>query len=115
MGGRSLTSRPTGCTRSRPPQMIAADDCRPGLDHRASGGDRCEPAEQAVADVGHVPVAGDDSLAEESGESGGAPGESRGHGGPTNGAPLAKPEVCARHAFDHVDDAGARGSGLFLA
>ncbi|KAE8000019.1 hypothetical protein FH972_004391 [Carpinus fangiana] len=46
MGGRSLTSRPTGCTRSRPPQPRS---------HGASGGNRCELAEQAVADVGHVP------------------------------------------------------------
>ncbi|KAB8433043.1 hypothetical protein FH972_025001 [Carpinus fangiana] len=46
MGGRSLTSRPTGCTRSRPPQPQS---------HGASGGNRCELAEQAVADVGHVP------------------------------------------------------------
>ncbi|KAE8010450.1 hypothetical protein FH972_006821 [Carpinus fangiana] len=46
MGGRSLTSRPTGCTRSRPPQPRS---------HGASGGNRCELAEQAVADVGHIP------------------------------------------------------------
>ena len=60
-------------------------------------------------------MAGDDSLVEESGESGGAPGESLGHGGPANDAPLAKLEVCGCHASDHVDDAGAHGLGLFLA
>ncbi|KAE8124147.1 hypothetical protein FH972_019055 [Carpinus fangiana] len=46
MGGRSLTFRPTGCMRSRPPQPRS---------HGASGGNRCELAEQAVADVGHIP------------------------------------------------------------
>jgi hypothetical protein len=67
----------------------AANDRGPRLEHGAPSGDHCEPAEQAVADVGHISMAEDDLLAKESGESSNAPGESGGHGGSTHCAPLA--------------------------
>ena len=75
---------------------------RPGLNHGASSGDRCELAEQAVADVGHVPMAGENSLAKESSESGDALGESHGDGGLAHGSPLA---VVATGAI-RVEDLG---------
>ena len=84
----------------------AVDDRCPRHNHGASDDDRCEPAEQAVADVGHVPVVGEDSLAEESGESGGAPDESCGHGGPTHDAPLVVVAIGAVGAKDLGEDLG---------
>ena len=45
----------------------SADYSGPRLHHWASGGDGCEAAEEAVANVGDVPVAGEDAFAEEGG------------------------------------------------
>ncbi|KAL2325946.1 hypothetical protein Fmac_025004 [Flemingia macrophylla] len=48
-----------------------AHDGRPRLHHRAPGRDGGEPPQQAVADVGHVPVPGQDAFPKESGQGGG--------------------------------------------
>ncbi|GJN02377.1 hypothetical protein PR202_ga19720 [Eleusine coracana subsp. coracana] len=66
----------------------AADDGGPRVDDAAAGRDGREPAEQAVADVGHVPVARLQPLPEERGERGDAAGERGGDGRAAHGGPL---------------------------
>ncbi|KAB8087987.1 hypothetical protein EE612_012437, partial [Oryza sativa] len=65
-----------------------ADDRGPRVDDGATGGDRREAAEEAVADVDHVPVPRLEPLPEERRERRRAAGEGGGHGGASHRRPL---------------------------
>ncbi|BAS79818.1 Os02g0620533, partial [Oryza sativa Japonica Group] len=78
-----------------------ADHRRPRVDHGAARGDRGEAAEETVADVGHVPVPRQPSLAVERRQRGDAPRQRRRHGGAAHRRPL--PVDRARLAVDLGD------------
>uniref|UniRef100_J3LEV8 Uncharacterized protein n=1 Tax=Oryza brachyantha TaxID=4533 RepID=J3LEV8_ORYBR len=78
-----------------------ADDRGPGVNDRAAGGDRREAAEEAVADVDHVPVPRLEPLPKERRERRRASGEGSGHRGAAHRRPL--PVDAARRAVGFED------------
>ncbi|KAM3388167.1 hypothetical protein ACQJBY_010748 [Aegilops geniculata] len=75
-------------TDEHPRRHEAADDGGPRVDHAAAGGDGREPAEQAVADVHHVPVPRLEPLPEQRRERRHAARQRRRHGGAAHARPL---------------------------
>ncbi|BAS90025.1 Os04g0509500, partial [Oryza sativa Japonica Group] len=82
-----------------------ADDRGPRVDDAAPGGDGGEPAEEAVADVDHVPVPRLEPLPEQRGERRHAAGQGRRHGGAADSGPL--PVDAAGRAV-RLEDGGER-------